>query len=489
MSKLGIFLLTVLLLLSIGVGSFFIFQESASPEPVTSTNDFDVSFGDWAAFGDTRGYVEPCGCNPATDLGGLVRLQSWLLAETQKGSRPVFCLGNMFPGDAEKPQNIGKVEFVDSFLREVQKSSKVLPCLVGALEWKNRKFLGQRLDGFVLSNHESKPSQFRSHLRLKNAVVFGFLEDVDLAGADETLLEKLRGMHANEETKSEGQLKKVLLFNGSDPALDFFEKSQWFDVILSANTNPLGVEPDKKEKEKPGLLLRSGQTYMVPSFAQGILQNVLSTGDTVVKEDIRLFGQKGEDSKKPKIFLGLRSPVVWLGKDDVNTLADNDPVSNQYKRYNDMQADIFGGWIESRQGETKNSKTGLEGLYVGAEACKSCHSDAYKVWSDSKHTHAFETLENKSKHQDLECISCHVVGFDDPAGFPALPKDKWQESHLKNVQCESCHGPRGEHIQNPSKETNRPNPKEVCVSCHHPPHTTDFEYKTRWEKIQHGHNK
>ncbi|MFN3075726.1 MAG: hypothetical protein ABT940_02370, partial [Alphaproteobacteria bacterium] len=28
----------------------------------------------WLAFGDLRGYIEPCGCDPSTDLGGLRRL-------------------------------------------------------------------------------------------------------------------------------------------------------------------------------------------------------------------------------------------------------------------------------------------------------------------------------------------------------------------------------------------------------------------------------
>src|SRR5258708_11034340 len=32
--------------------------------------------------------------------------------------------------------------------------------------------------------------------------------------------------------------------------------------------------------------------------------------------------------------------------------------------------------------------------YVGTEACKKCHDYAYHVWKDSRHSHAYKTLED-----------------------------------------------------------------------------------------------
>jgi hypothetical protein len=183
------------------------------------------------------------------------------------------------------------------------------------------------------------------------------------------------------------------------------------------------------------------------------------------------------------VFADLRSPVLWLGKDDVAELGPDDPVAGLYKKYNDTQGDLFELWMGSRQADSESSS------FAGAESCKSCHADAYKVWANSKHAHAFATLEGKSKDQDLECISCHVVGFDSKDGFPATGKGDWKDSQLKNVQCENCHGPRKDHVANPTIKSAAPDAKAVCVSCHHTPHSTDFNFDERWKKIAHGHSK
>ena len=84
--------------------------------------------------------------------------------------------------------------------------------------------------------------------------------------------------------------------------------------------------------------------------------------------------------------------------------------------------------------------------YVGSEACKGCHSDMYKKWLTTPHSHAYQKLEetkNPSLRQyDPECIVCHTVGFGYKSGF----RDETSTPKLKNVGCESCHGPGSEHI-------------------------------------------
>src|SRR5205823_3881658 len=89
--------------------------------------------------------------------------------------------------------------------------------------------------------------------------------------------------------------------------------------------------------------------------------------------------------------------------------------------------------------------------YVGSDRCAKCHEHAYQVWQKSKHSHAFETLVTKAKHPSLrqfdgECVKCHTVGFEHTSGFQAAApavNDK-----LKNVGCESCHGPASAHVKN-----------------------------------------
>jgi len=91
--------------------------------------------------------------------------------------------------------------------------------------------------------------------------------------------------------------------------------------------------------------------------------------------------------------------------------------------------------------------------YVGSDKCKKCHEEAYKVWEGSGHSHAWQTLADASKpslrHKDPECIICHTVGFGYQTGFV----DAGKTPKLKDVGCESCHGPSSEHLKSTSDET------------------------------------
>ncbi len=83
--------------------------------------------------------------------------------------------------------------------------------------------------------------------------------------------------------------------------------------------------------------------------------------------------------------------------------------------------------------------------YVGSEACQKCHPFAYQVWKNSKHAQAFHTLETatrpKLRQFDGECVVCHVIGFDYLTGY----RNEQATPHLKDVGCESCHGPGSIH--------------------------------------------
>jgi hypothetical protein len=84
---------------------------------------------------------------------------------------------------------------------------------------------------------------------------------------------------------------------------------------------------------------------------------------------------------------------------------------------------------------------GLE--YTGSESCKACHEYEYEKWSGKPHARAYATLERIGSAFDPECVVCHVVGMEYESGFVSAEKT----GHLKNVGCESCHGPGSEHIR------------------------------------------
>ena len=109
--------------------------------------------------------------------------------------------------------------------------------------------------------------------------------------------------------------------------------------------------------------------------------------------------------------------------------------------------------------------------YVSATACQQCHQQAYLQWSATRHAFAFETLLKKERYFDAGCVSCHTTGLGYPTGFQIGDQD----STLKGVQCETCHGPGKQHVGNP-KKTNIRNGADtaLCLECHDPKHSPGF---------------
>lgn len=116
-------------------------------------------------------------------------------------------------------------------------------------------------------------------------------------------------------------------------------------------------------------------------------------------------------------------------------------------------------------------------MYLGVQAgdanCELCHSgavnsqDQFTPWSETKHAIATEAGVNGeiSSHFQASCLECHATGYDpyaDNGGFDDYPfvfpgtlqdgnyeslKDSYPDAmELANVQCESCHGPGGNHL-------------------------------------------
>jgi hypothetical protein len=126
--------------------------------------------------------------------------------------------------------------------------------------------------------------------------------------------------------------------------------------------------------------------------------------------------------------------------------------------------------------------------YAGTPSCLQCHPSAARVWNDTGHSHAFDTLVHFHAEADPNCISCHTVGFGTPSGYR---RATGANSPFTNVGCESCHGPGGEHVKLRSAggevETHfRPVAAGDCQKCHHGEFSRPFDYATFWPAIAHG---
>ncbi|HEX3345976.1 MAG TPA: multiheme c-type cytochrome [Polyangiaceae bacterium] len=158
-----------------------------------------------------------------------------------------------------------------------------------------------------------------------------------------------------------------------------------------------------------------------------------------------------------------------LGK-DASTEAD---MVTYYKAVNDHNRVAFADRVAPAPRPDEAS-------YVGIEACTGCHPGPREVWNGTTHARAYATLSKQFKEFNLECVGCHVTGYEQPGGSTVTHVDK-----LENVQCEVCHGPGSRHVANPLDKTRivaRPEASR-CLECHHPPHVEDFDAVAKMKEI------
>lgn len=132
--------------------------------------------------------------------------------------------------------------------------------------------------------------------------------------------------------------------------------------------------------------------------------------------------------------------------------------------------------------DNTNGNSGLTGKYVGAERCSECHVTLHRNWSDTLHAKALETLEGIGQGSNAECLPCHTAGFGESGGFV----DRATTNALAGVQCENCHGPGKDHVDNIEDATLRPKidiSASVCGACHTDAHQPNFE---QWSESRHA---
>jgi len=80
--------------------------------------------------------------------------------------------------------------------------------------------------------------------------------------------------------------------------------------------------------------------------------------------------------------------------------------------------------------------------------CGQCHVGTQASWETTAHADAWNGLQDSGHAQDF-CEGCHTVSelgntATDAGGFNSAPNARYHD-----VQCESCHGPGLNHVQNP----------------------------------------
>src|SRR5438552_2653610 len=120
---------------------------------------------------------------------------------------------------------------------------------------------------------------------------------------------------------------------------------------------------------------------------------------------------------------------------------------------------------------------------VGPVSCRTCHAEAYRVWSQSPHARAAESLTAEQRRTPL-CLQCH-----------SRDESRSTQADLSGISCETCHG--GGRFYQPAvvmrdKELSRlfgladPTP-QTCMVCHGgaTPSVKPFDVKEAMQRIDH----
>lgn len=449
----------------------------------------------WLAYGDLRGHVEPCGCDPATDLGGIRRISAVIERERARdGKIGVFVLGNNLP----QP---GQHAVKRPFLLGSDALNKPTATLVNVLELQqdDATLAFAKADpkasaalNLVLSNAKAgqAPPASRSEVDEGGFFVLGYTWSPELKARVQRVDTEMLHIWAK-RLQGVKDRHKVLLFSGPDDDLKKIVKRKLFDSVIASSKSLMSQEPgtDEKTDERKLRRVEDPAVYAVPLGGQGLLRG----GSLLFDEAKPLSAYLGSDGpgKECKDAFGRTPKVGSCGSGSVSFKTAKlvtwlDASAGESKRAKELY-DRYDAAVKAEflSAGAKRLKDLAASPYAGAAACVACHKDASYAYQASKHAHAMETLRVKGKHEDGECVSCHTVGAAQKGGFVSLAASP----QLANVQCENCHGPRKEHVADPTKHPalspNGLKPMDVCSTCHNSQHSPAFDKAEYWRRIKH----
>lgn len=539
-------------------------RPAAPPAATPPTLDGRALFAGWPAAkpdavlvltGQTYGYIQPCGCS-RPQLGGLERRynfikslkdRGWPVAAIDLGDVPPYAgvvpeqvalkyatsmkamqaMGYLAVGLGNAEFNNGVYTMLAAYSLQKEQAPFVLAGNVGGLSAgkvtpRAEAFPGpgpRPMVGSVQVDAVGKiqvgiagvvgPSVQKAVAKLGPGTLVGFTAQADaLAAAVKELADH----------KDKPQLR-VLLYQGTaDEAKVVAANRPEFQVILCLSSD--STPPSTPEiATGPG-----GQRILVVQVGQ----------------KGRYVGALGV-FKKPDGSLDLRYQLVPLTEYYVTPGDDEaarkiNPVLPILEGYAAQvkARNLLGKFPQNpHPAQIQAASAGL--IYVGSEKCMDCHPAEYKKWkhvdaAGHAHSVAMRALEKVAhrpglRNFDGECVVCHTVGFGYKTGY----RDDITTPTLKNVGCESCHGPGSGHSADPKnpkllalqspwrrERTDRLpaaatmtalaqlspadqaralKPSEVrmvnavfraCYGCHDTENDPRFDIFTYWPKIAHG---
>ncbi len=503
------------------------FHSHSGPENLKNWKDPELVL---VLSGEMHGYLLPCGCGDP-QYGGLERRynfienlrkdRKWPVVAVDLGDLPQ-AMEDILSKQSALADHIRNFQGVLKYTTAMKALDKMQYTAVGigwrerALQSEGRQGLSVTLDNYALN--DKTPRILAANLKdrgekerwcamvgdwqladAKNSKlkvgVTGFVgksvrhsehvkgeTDVAWLDADETEAQLKKSL---EEQKKAGVNMRVLLYQGTmDEAKKLLEKFPQFHVVLCLSSSDLA----------PAIPEQVGDSLIVTVGYKG-----------------HSIGVVGVFQTKPNQY-EMRYQMVDVGPELETPEGKDNPVLELLERYTATMRDH----PEDYLGRYKKLQTPhpiqvqfekQEPTYVGVQECERCHAAEVKVWKDSPHAKAYADLSHikrtriHNRQYDAECVVCHVTGFGYKTGFTDEKDANFKK--LKDVGCESCHGPGSAHVDarlnnqddtelrkamNPWKHMHLPLQTAIsktCLKCHDEENDLHWKYADRWPRIEH----
>jgi hypothetical protein len=411
-------------------------------------------------------------------LGGLDRLAARIDAHREAGARGLLVVGDTYYHTATSP---------DYARAEDDARAKVIGDVMHALAplaestGPNDAAHGIRetsQTGIVELGSDIRVAVFARD-RLDTSSCKTLRSEAARADADARVL--LLAEETPEARDCDSGIDIVLVPGGEDPHEPrVIGSSLWIDAgdkgrylgVLTFNPGPPG----------PWFFFDEGRgARVVASAKRERLQAEIEALDEGPAKDARLAKLKALDEQVSAPERPNGRYVTWVRETIDQAVTPARWATDKLAGFNASLCDLTRAGTRDRICE----KAAQADQYVGSAACESCHAAAFAVYRDTKHAHAWATLEKAGKQCDLECIGCHSVGYDKPGGYCRLEN----VTDFRNVGCESCHGPGRGHAMNPvardawSTSFHRKVRADTCVTCHTPERSDRFDFATYLPRI------
>ena len=454
---------------------------------------------------EVRGYLGPCGCSE--NMRGGISRAAFQLAEARKEGSPVhfFDCGDGLFADAELPEAaVPQQERKAKALADAWKAMGLDLRAPGPLDDARGPAFRQSLQLPELSSGSFKvvdgvgvihaPSSAaaatlagearKAGARFVVAMVplpFEHLlrEAMDAGAVDLFVSARAKDTFAAEESKLAGGPTKVAQVQSKGRSL------LRVDVFLNADGRVEWLRGDgERDRELYALdqrieLLRAQVNEPMLAdelkvLRKGKLEEIISRRELLAQTPLPVPEGKAAATAR---FIPLESNFP------------KDPAVQAVEKAYDVDVGLINlAWAKAK-GKSCPPATKEQRGYVGSPMCITCHAESEQMFKASKHLRAYATLVEQGKQYHLDCVSCHVTGWQQPQGVCRIDETAGREE----VGCESCHGPGDLHSKNPTPGSIvRYVEAKTCKGCHDRENSPNFDFDTYVPKILgpgHGHKK